>query len=220
MNIRRLAVNFMLGIAACFLFASIPLPSMSTNLPAKELRINLGSATIQQVSLEPGSTILGELDLQQVAERTLLAQNLAQNTESKFRQFTAVLTGRKVVPSAAETSAWGSVGAVLSGNRLIVRGQFSNLSSALRDYATDPATPPNPNVTSAVHIHKGMPNQNGPFQYALTVTMDSDNLSGKVSGEYELTAEQLQSLNDGMLYVDLHTKGNRGGELRGILKAA
>ncbi|NKB18224.1 MAG: CHRD domain-containing protein [Pseudanabaena sp. CRU_2_10] len=216
MSIRRLAVNFMLGIVACFLFASIPMPSMSTNLPAKNLVINLGSAPSQQVSLDRGLPIVDSLNLQQQAESTLLAQN----TESTFRQFTAVLTGRKVFPSPAETSAWGSVGAVLSGNRLIVRGQFSNLSSALRDYATDPATPPNPNVTSAVHIHKGMPNQNGPFQYALTVTLDSDNLSGKVSGEYNLTEEQLQALNSGTLYVDLHTKGNRAGELRGILKAA
>jgi CHRD domain len=216
MSMRRLAVNLLLGIAACFLFASIPMPSMSTNFPAKELQINLGSNTSQQISLDRGFPILNSLDLQQEAERTLLAQN----NESPFRQFTAVLTGRKVFPSPAETSAWGSVGAVLSGNRLIVRGQFSNLSSALRDYATDPATPPNPNVTSAVHIHKGMANQNGPFQYALTVTLDPDSLSGKVSGEYNLTEEQLQSLNSGMLYVDLHTKGNRGGELRGILKAA
>jgi hypothetical protein len=208
----------MLGIAACFLFASLPIPSMSTNLPTKDLQINLGSATStsQQMSLEQGFPILDALNLQHEGERTLLAQN----TESTFRQYTAVLTGRKVFPSPAEASAWGSVGAILSGNRLIVRGQFSNLSSPLRDYATDPATPPNPNVTSAVHIHKGMANQNGPFQYALTVTLDSDNLSGKVSGEYSLTEEQLQSLNNGMLYVDLHTKGNRGGELRGILKAA
>jgi hypothetical protein len=216
MNIRRLAVNLMLGIAACFLFASMPMPSMSTNLPAKELVINLGSALNQQVSIDRRFPILDALNLQQEAERTLLAQN----TESTFRQYTAVLTGRKVFPSPAEASAWGSVGAVLSGNRLIVRGQFSNLSSPLRDYATDPATPPNPNVTSAVHIHKGMPNQNGPFQYALTVTLDADNLSGKVSGEYNLTEEQVQALNDGTLYVDLHTKGNRAGELRGILKAA
>jgi CHRD domain len=216
MNIRRLVVSFMLGLAACFVFASIPMPSMSKNFPAQDLQINLGSAPSQHISLDRGLPIVDSLNLQPQAESTLLAQN----TASTFRQFTAVLTGRKVVPSPAETSAWGSIGAVLSGNRLIVRGQFSNLSSALRDYATDPATPPNPNVTSAVHIHKGMPNQNGPFQYALTVTIDSDNLSGKVSGEYELTAEQLQSLNDGMLYVDLHTKVNRGGELRGILKAA
>lgn len=209
MSIRRLAFNFMLGIAACFLFASVPMPSMSTNFSAKDLQINLGSAS-QQV----GSSV-DSLNLQTQTESTLLAQN----TEP-FRQFTAVLTGRKVAPSPAETSAWGSIGAILSGDRLIVRGQFTNLSSSLRDYATDPATPPNPNVTSAVHIHKGMPNQNGPFQYALTVTLDPDNLSGKVRGEFNLTEEQLQSLNNGLLYVDLHTTGNRGGELRGILKAA
>ncbi|WP_019503000.1 CHRD domain-containing protein [Pseudanabaena sp. PCC 6802] len=215
MNIKKLALNFLLGLIACIGLASVPMPSLSTNLPARNLAIDLGTG--QPTSLEPRFPMLDALNSQQEAARVLLAQNPGMT----FRQFTAVMTGKKVVPSPAETSAWGSVGAVLSSdNRLIVRGQFSNLSSPLRDYATDPATPPNPNVTTAIHIHKGMANQNGPFQYALTVTLDADNLSGKISGEYTLTPEQLQALDNGMLYVDLHTKGNRGGELRGILKAA
>ncbi|NJM27745.1 MAG: hypothetical protein HC856_05015, partial [Pseudanabaena sp. RU_4_16] len=69
MSIRRLAVNFMLGIVACFLFASIPMPSMSTNLPAKNLVINLGSAPSQQVSLDRGLPIVDSLNLQQQAEK-------------------------------------------------------------------------------------------------------------------------------------------------------
>jgi hypothetical protein len=216
MSIKKLVLNFLLGSIACFCLASIPMPSMSTNLSTQELAIDLGATHIDRGFSERGFPMLDALNSQQEAEQVLLAQNVS----GTFRQFTAVMTGKKVVPSPAETSAWGSVGAVLSENRLIVRGQFTNLSSPLRDYATDPATPPNPNVTTAIHIHKGMANQNGPFQYALTVTLDSDNLSGKISGEFNLTPEQLQALNDGMLYVDLHTKGNRGGELRGILKSA
>jgi hypothetical protein len=214
MNMRKIAFNFLLGLLACIGLASLPMPSLGTNLPAQSLAVNLGTA---RIGLEQRFPMLDALNSQQEATRVLLAQSPG----ATFRQFTAVMTGKKVVPSPAETSAWGSVGAVLSSdNRLIVKGQFSNLSSPLRDYATDPATPPNPNVTTAIHIHKGMANQNGPFQYALTVTLDPDNLSGKISGEYNLTPEQLQALDNGMLYVDLHTKGNRGGELRGILKAA
>jgi CHRD domain len=106
--------------------------------------------------------------------------------------------------------------AVLVGDRLVMRGDFSRLSSPLRDYATDPVTPPNPNITSAVHIHQGDTAQNGPFQYALTVMLDNTGLDGRFAGDYTLTSAQLQALSDGNLYVDIHTSQNRAGELRGI----
>lgn len=41
---------------------------------------------------------------------------------------------------------------------------------------------------------------------------------GGVIGEYPLTSEQMQALSEGKLYVDLHTKRNRAGELRGIFQ--
>ena len=109
------------------------------------------------------------------------------------------------------------LGAALIGDRLILCGSFYGLNSPLSDYATDPVAPPNPNITSAVHIHKGSANANAPFQYALQVQINADGVSGNVKGEYKLTDEQLQALNSGGLYVDIHTKSNRAGELRGIL---
>ncbi|NMF85393.1 CHRD domain-containing protein [Nodosilinea sp. P-1105] len=38
-----------------------------------------------------------------------------------------------------------------------------------------------------------------------------------MEGEYTLTPEQIQALNNGMVYLDVHTTRYRGGELRGIL---
>jgi hypothetical protein len=131
--------------------------------------------------------------------------------------YVAILSRHDVVPTPPMTNASGAAGAVLVGDRLVIRSSFRNLSSPLRDYATDPVDPPNPNITSAVHIHQGNPDENGPFQYALEVTLDETGRGGSAQGEYRLTSEQIQALNAGQLYVDLHTTRNRGGELRGIL---
>lgn len=149
----------------------------------------------------------------QAAEAVFLAQG---GTQVRAR-YVAVMQGKEVVPSAVNTLAFGTAGAILIGDRLVIRGDFSQLTSSLRDYTTDPLNPPNPNITSGVHIHRGTPDQNGPFQYALTVEMRGDT-AGRFRGEYTLTPEQKQALANGQLYLDIHTKQNRAGELRGILR--
>lgn len=151
----------------------------------------------------------------QEAESVLLAQGMES---APMTRYVAVLTRDEVMPMASSTNAFGAAGAVLMGDRLVVRGDFSNLTSPLRDYATDPLNPPNPNITSGVHIHRGAATGNGPFQYALQVMPAESGMQGRFMGEYTLTSEQLQALSNGMLYVDIHTKQNRGGELRGIFK--
>jgi hypothetical protein len=70
-----------------------------------------------------------------------------------------------------------------------------------------------------VHVHLGEPGKNGPFQYALTVMPNADGMGGRFMGEYVLSGEQMQALKAGNLYLDLHTKLNRAGELRGVLRA-
>ncbi|GAP97521.1 CHRD domain-containing protein [Leptolyngbya sp. NIES-2104] len=151
----------------------------------------------------------------QEAETVLMAQGAES---SPITRYVAVLTKDEVVPTATTSSAFGAAGAVLIGDRLVVRGDFSNLSSPLRDYTTDPASPPNPNITSGVHIHRGEPTANGPFQYALQVSPSENGLRGRLAGEYTLTSEQVAALTSGNLYVDIHTRQNRTGELRGIFK--
>lgn len=163
----------------------------------------------------PQTTIGQQIDANlRAAQAPLLSQGMATND---WVTYVAILSPREVVPNTPMSMARGAVGAVLSGNRLVVRASFRDLTSDLRDYATDPLDPPNPNITSAFHIHQGRPNENGPFQYALDVMVNEDTNGGRAMGEYTLTPEQIQALNNGMLYVDVHTTRYRGGELRGIL---
>ena len=150
-----------------------------------------------------------------LAERSTLLGKTVGNLEI----YSLSMSGNAIIPNPVSTGATAEAGAVLEGNTLIVRGGFRGLSGQLRDYATDPLDPPNPNITSAVHIHRGKTTENGPFQYALTVTLADDKVSGTFAGEFTLTEEQLQALKNGMLYMDIHTKTKRGGELRGFFKA-
>jgi hypothetical protein len=207
---QRLLLGIVLSIVACFFAISTAAPSQSMN------------STVNSVDSQSLANQMSLSNYQQQAESELIAQNgtlVSQGLPIELKRFAAILLGDEIYPKPVETTAWGVVGAALNGNRLIVRGGFRGLSTPLRDYATDPLVPPNPNITSGVHIHRGAANQNGPFQYALEVQLNTDGLSGNVKGEYTLTDEQLQAINSGGIYVDLHTKGFRAGELRGILKA-
>jgi hypothetical protein len=198
---KRILLNFALGLLTCLFLVGVAAPGFS----------NTASTSLQQSLIQQSLA----LNLEK-AEAVLLAQDSA-TVASPMTRFVAVMQSRAVVPVPSSNYSFGAAGAVLMGNRLVMRGDFSNLSSSLRDYATDPPSPPNPQVTTAIHIHRGEPLKNGPFQYALEVeTMDST--KGRFKGEYTLTDEQLQALSSGNLYVDLHTKQNRGGELRGALK--
>lgn len=91
----------------------------------------------------------------------------------------------------------GSVTAMLAGNKLTIAGTFAGLKS--------PAT--------AAHIHQGTaPGVRGPVLLPLTVTKAE---SGEISGAFELTPEQLDSLRKGKLYVQIHSEKAPAGNLWG-----
>ncbi|MBD2102681.1 CHRD domain-containing protein [Leptolyngbya sp. FACHB-261] len=219
---KQTLLNLFLGVITCLLVVGVSTPSLST------ITSNLSNSSIQNGDAKTFSASQSAQpalvqnpinqylmsDLQE-AESVLMAQSMPTRN---LQRYAVILTKNNVVPAAPSTSATGVVGAVLVGERLVVRGDFGGLSSALRDYTTDPVNPPNPKITSAVHIHQGEPNQNGPFQYALTVTPNEAGMGGRLAGEYTLTSEQLQALADGKLYVDLHSQRNRAGELRGTFR--
>lgn len=225
---RKSLMSLMLGLMTCLVIVGISTPSMSKG--ANDASIPTAVASLSTgVTIAPGSeTIAAQLATHlQEAETALLAQtepapaptpDNTPTTGSTIVRYVAVMTAKETVPPAS-TSAFGSAGAALIGNRFVIRGDFSGLTSPLRDFATDPVNPPNPNVNSGIHVHRGEPSKNGPFQYALTVQPRADERSGRFLGEYTLTDEQLQALSNGTLYMDLHTKQNRAGELRGIFKA-
>jgi hypothetical protein len=190
--------NFILSAVACLLAISISTvsqPAQSHMAPA----IAPQSFPARSAAIHP-ATIARDMG------------NMSSN------RYIAALTSMEIVPMAPSTNATGEVEAMLVGDRLMVQGNFSQLSSPLRDYATDPLDPPNPNITSGIHIHQGKSTENGPFQYALRVSPDESGLQGQFMGEYTLTSEQKQALVNDILYMDIHTQQNRAGELRGVFK--
>lgn len=203
MNQLRQQLRYLIiGAIACLFAVGVTTLSQ----PARSYQATaFGSAQNVQVASE---------ELQQV-ESDLIAQGMTSRTAMRY---VAVLTKDEVVPMAASSKGFGAAEAILMGDRLMVRGNFTNLSSPLRNYATDPLNPPNPNITSGVHIHQGEPTANGPFQFALQVSPNQSGLQGQFMGEYPLSQAQRQALVDGKMYMDIHTKQNRAGELRGIFK--
>ncbi|MBF2028602.1 MAG: CHRD domain-containing protein [Oscillatoriales cyanobacterium C42_A2020_001] len=197
---QRTLFNFLLSAMTCLLLISTSAPVFS------------------KTDLQPTAIAPVHQSINQDATADWLAQGMMMDKATK--RYEAVLSSKNVVPNAPSTSATGKVKAMLKGDRLMVQGSFADLSSPLRDYVADPVNPPNPKITSAAHIHRGNPDQNGPFQYALTVDLNKSGLGGKLSGMYPLTSEQLQALSEGKLYIDIHTQKNRAGELRGILQPA
>lgn len=205
MHPNRLLRRFFLGFLSGLFIVGTSLPALSQ---AVFNAINPSNGVEQRIS-----THLLEAEIALAAESGAMPKAPA-------RKYSVMLSGMKVAPKMVVTGASGTAGAMLMGDRLVVRGDFQRLTSPLRDYATDPLNPPNPKITSGIHIHQGDSSKNGPFQYALMVEPVADGLSGRFGGEYTLTPEQVQALSSGMLYVDLHTKQNRAGELRGIFKPA
>lgn len=207
-TLRRL----LLGTVSCLLLSGLVSPVVGKAVAAISVHSTLSpAAQVVEADRFLGQALTASL---QEAQATLLAQGSSGGIQS----YVAVMSEENVVPNSPDTRARGAAGAALSSdNRLVIRGRFRDLSSQMRDYATDPVNPPNTNITSAFHIHQGDLIENGPFQYALDVTVDDTGRDGSAAGEYRLTPEQVQALADGRLYVDIHTTQNRGGELRAIL---
>lgn len=212
--------HLILGVATCLALVGLYSGFLDAQpIQASQPAARLSSPTGSIIGSTASATLSSEFSLVksvqsnvQSAETRLLAQGMQPGAT-----YVALMSEDNVYPNSPKTFARGTVGAVVSGSRMIVRGSFKTLTSAPRDYATDPVNPPNTNITSAFHIHQGTPMENGPFQYALDVMLDETGRGGDAMGEYTLTSEQLQALSDGRLYVDIHTTKNRGGELRGIL---
>ena len=115
--------------------------------------------------------------------------------------------------SVVDTASTGNFSATLNGNRLIVLGNFSNLTSPLLPVGGED---PVGNPESAVHIHIGDAGENGPIIRNLTV----DEAGGEFSGAFKLSDEQVDTLISDGLYVNLHTQTNPSGELRGQIDVA
>jgi hypothetical protein len=89
-------------------------------------------------------------------------------------------------PDLVMSAGTGTVDATLEDNTLTVTGEFANLASDLMDIQGTPA-----------HIHEAPRGESGPVVFPLEVQRGEDNRSGTVSGQFELTDEQVQALRAG-----------------------
>jgi hypothetical protein len=96
------------------------------------------------------------------------------------------------------TTGVGSITATLSGTSLSIEGTFEGLTG---------------NATEA-NVRRGPKGIPGPSIANLEVTKAS---SGKVSGTVALTAEQVEDLRAGRLYVQVHSERALEGSIRGWL---
>lgn len=93
----------------------------------------------------------------------------------------------------------GQATATLNGTRVKIDAKFEGLGS--------PATVARLHEAKYIGLH-------GPSIAELTVTQDA---SGTVTGDVNLTPEQVASLKAGKLYVQIHSKAGPEGHLWGFL---
>jgi hypothetical protein len=100
--------------------------------------------------------------------------------------------------TASTTLGSGSVTGTLHGNVLTIKGIFDGLNS--------PAT--------AARVHLARPGMRGLGVYDLTIAKAS---SGAIEGSITLTADDVDHLKRGWMYVQIQTEKNPEGHLRGWL---
>ena len=101
-------------------------------------------------------------------------------------------------PTAPLLTGSGEVTATLDGNELTITATFEGMSS--------PAT--------VAHMHRARMGLRGPVAFTVDVPATA---KGEVEDTVTLTDAQLRDLRDGLYYLQIHTEGNAGGELRGWL---
>ena len=130
-----------------------------------------------------------------ILSAVLLAAPLLVSAQTE--NYRARLSPMPTTPQTVDSiTGEGEVLLMLEGNMLTVSGTFEGMST----------------VATVAHLHNGPPAQPGPAVHQLVVTTAT---GGELSGEIELTDEQVEALRANSLYVQIHSEGNPPGELRG-----
>ena len=96
----------------------------------------------------------------------------------------------------------GTATAVLNGKKLTINGTFDKLAS--------PST--------AAHLNLGpVTGVRGNSVFDLTLTKTGTGTTGTLAGSFDLTADQIDALKKGRMYIQLHSEGAPNGHLMGWL---
>tara|TARA_Y100000588_G_C14231854_1_gene915630 strand:- start:775 stop:1206 length:432 start_codon:yes stop_codon:yes gene_type:complete len=101
------------------------------------------------------------------------------------------------IATAANITGTGNVTAKLIGQDLRITANFEGMSSPV----------------TAIHIHRAARARRGPVAFILNLPMVNKSLFEIV----KLNAEEVDVLNKGNYYLQIHTEQNPTGELRGWL---
>lgn len=125
---------------------------------------------------------------------------------SKSYVATSQLSGtNEVPPTSVPNTTMGIATAELKGDKLTIQGTFSGLQSNLQVAA---------GTQSSAHVHQGAAGTNGAPILDLTITT-SDQRNGSYTGTKDLSKEEQEAFKGGLFYINVHTTGNPGGEIRG-----
>ena len=119
----------------------------------------------------------------------------AQTSEQFGGRLSRMPVDRATAPAI---SGGGDVRATLAGSELTIVATFAGMSS--------PAT--------AAHVHHAPAARRGPVAFTLDVPATA---GGRIEETVTLTNAQLAELRGGRYYLQIHTRDNPGGELRGWL---
>ena len=92
----------------------------------------------------------------------------------------------------------GSATATLDGSKLTIQGSYEGLTGS----------------ATAANVRRGPKAIPGPVVFELEFTKAS---SGKLSGSFTLTADQVEDAKAGRLYVQVHSERAPDGSIRGWL---
>lgn len=176
--------------------------------------------TVLEVPVGEAVTLYFRVNAQDGSLRALGGTRAVDFTRVFLPEFEGNLAGMNEAPPVSSTGS-GTVSASVSGSQLILGGWFEDLAGALVNVAG----------TSA-HIHAAGVGEDGPVIVPLSVAADDDNRGGVFTAEdntYNLfdfdfpegwDAESFEAaLEDGQLYVNVHTAAYPAGELRAQLKS-
>lgn len=107
-----------------------------------------------------------------------------------------LLSGENEVPPVT-TEASGSANVTAAGTVLTIDGAFSGF------------------VATAAHVHgpAGVGEAAAPI-----FTLAVDNANTHFEGTFTMNAQQVEWFEDGLLYINLHSDANPGGEIRGQIE--